>query len=166
MINRRRPKHPILRSVPLITVAAVVAAVACDAASDTVATPQQSQVRQPPSERAFDSSAQRDTVVYVPPGQAQIELRKSVHHSRTTPRIEIRDTVVEIHAEREGTFNATSEDDPVFYIDGERVDNGGTAVSELDPAAIDRIEVYKGDLLALYPPDHAGGVVHIFTKDR
>ena len=54
--------------------------------------------------------------------------------------------------------------EPLVYIDGERVER--SAMEELDPDRIDRVEVLKGQAAeGLYGPDAVGGVVQIFTKD-
>ncbi len=73
-----------------------------------------------------------------------------------------------------GTSTLSQSNEPVIYIDGVRVDNGGGGVGpgggpsrldEINPDAIDRIEILKGAAAAsLYGTQAASGVVQIFTK--
>jgi TonB-dependent starch-binding outer membrane protein SusC len=67
-----------------------------------------------------------------------------------------------------GNASITQSNEPVVFIDGVRVNAGGTQTSRLDdidPASIDRIEVLKGAAAAtLYGTEASNGVIQIFTK--
>jgi len=55
--------------------------------------------------------------------------------------------------------------EPLIYIDGVRVEGGKEAIADLDPDAIDRIEVVKGPAAeAVLGEEAAGGVIQIFLK--
>ena len=73
-----------------------------------------------------------------------------------------------------GTSTLSQSNEPVIYIDGVRLDNGATSfgigggssrLDEINPDAIDRIEILKGAAAAsLYGTQAASGVIQIFTK--
>lgn len=76
-----------------------------------------------------------------------------------------------------GTSTLSQSNEPIIYVDGVRVDNaggmggleaGGGSPSRLDdinPAAIERIEILKGAAAAtLYGTEASNGVIQIFTK--
>lgn len=73
-----------------------------------------------------------------------------------------------------GTSTLSQSNEPVVYIDGVRVDNsasgvgpGGTPsrLDEINPDAIERIEILKGAAAAsLYGTQAANGIIQIFTK--
>lgn len=282
MMTQQRPKHPVLRAVPLIAVAAVAGVVACDAASDAVVAPleRETDVATPSAERerllvrnaqwvavsgtvlrrieTRDRNSSRDSrdtcgrserdgrprrwyvgldgcgvgpaaidSIYIlgdpaihvdgdrlgdggavldPASIERIEVTKRAAEARIwtiytkdqriapanrdqlvsergfletalpveseviAPEAAVRAAAVNERLRvqlrpRQGRASAESAGvDPIIYVDGERV--GGAALSEVDPGTIERIEVLKGKQVALYPPDHAAGVVHIFTKNR
>ena len=71
-----------------------------------------------------------------------------------------------MEAEGENVFVVRSSDgaEPIVYIDGELVER--SAMEELSPDRIDRVEVLKGEAAEkLYGPDAANGVIQIFTKE-
>ena len=67
-----------------------------------------------------------------------------------------------------GNASLTQSNEPVFFIDGVRMNSGGTMTSridDIDPLSIERIEVLKGAAAAtLYGTEASNGVVQIFTK--
>ena len=73
-----------------------------------------------------------------------------------------------------GTATLSQSNEPVIDIDGVRLDNGATSfgigggnsrLDEINPDAIDRIEILKGAAAAsLYGTQAASGVIQIFTK--
>ncbi len=76
-----------------------------------------------------------------------------------------------------GGSSLTQSQEPIIYVDGIRIDNGGgmgglgqgggspSRLDDIDPATIDRIEVLKGSAAAtLYGTQAANGVIQIFTK--
>ena len=72
-----------------------------------------------------------------------------------------------------GNASLSQSNNPIIYIDGVRMDNGGsgfggTATARLDdihPTSIERIEVLKGAAAAtLYGTEASNGVIQIFTK--
>ncbi|HJL59549.1 MAG TPA: TonB-dependent receptor plug domain-containing protein, partial [Candidatus Thalassarchaeaceae archaeon] len=73
-----------------------------------------------------------------------------------------------------GSSTLSQSNEPVVYIDGVRVDNsasgvgpGGTPsrLDEINPDAIERIEILKGAAAAsLYGTQAANGIIQIFTK--
>jgi len=73
-----------------------------------------------------------------------------------------------------GTSTLSQSNEPVIYIDGVRLDNGSggagpggkpSRLDEINPDAIDRIEILKGAAAAsLYGTQAASGVIQIFTK--
>ena len=73
-----------------------------------------------------------------------------------------------------GTSTLSQSNEPVIYLDGVRLDNtmgasfgGGTPsrLDEINPDAIERIEILKGAAAAsLYGTQAANGIIQIFTK--
>ncbi|MBW3534362.1 MAG: SusC/RagA family TonB-linked outer membrane protein [Gemmatimonadetes bacterium] len=77
-----------------------------------------------------------------------------------------------------GTGSLSQSNEPIVYIDGVRVDNGGgfsggigggggspSRLDDINPAAIERIEILKGAAAAtLYGTEASNGVIQIFTK--
>ncbi|MBL7030140.1 MAG: SusC/RagA family TonB-linked outer membrane protein [Candidatus Marinimicrobia bacterium] len=76
-----------------------------------------------------------------------------------------------------GTSTLSQSNEPVIYIDGVRVDNGAgfagfganggtpSRLDEINPDAIERIEILKGAAAAsLYGTQAANGIIQIFTK--
>ena len=67
-----------------------------------------------------------------------------------------------------GNASLTQSNEPVFFIDGVRMNSGGTMTSridDIDPSSIERIEVLKGAAAAtLYGTEASNGVIQIFTK--
>jgi TonB-linked SusC/RagA family outer membrane protein len=76
-----------------------------------------------------------------------------------------------------GGSSLTQSQEPIIYVDGIRIDNGGgmggldqgggspSRLDDIDPATIERIEVLKGSAAAtLYGTQAANGVIQIFTK--
>ena len=78
-----------------------------------------------------------------------------------------------------GSSSLTQLNEPVVYIDGVRVDNGGgfsgfvgtggggspSRIDDINPDAIERIEILKGAAAAtLYGTEASNGVIQIFTK--
>jgi TonB-linked SusC/RagA family outer membrane protein len=67
-----------------------------------------------------------------------------------------------------GNASLTQSNEPVFFIDGVRMNSGGTMTSridDIDPNSIERIEVLKGAAAAtLYGTEASNGVIQIFTK--
>lgn len=74
-----------------------------------------------------------------------------------------------------GNASLTQSNQPIIYIDGVRMDNGGgfgnttgaapSSLDNIDPNTIERIEVLKGAAAAtLYGTEASNGVIQIFTK--
>ena len=79
-----------------------------------------------------------------------------------------------------GSASLSQSNEPIVYVDGIRVDNGGgfagstgfaggqggtSRLDDIDPASIDRIEILKGAAAAtLYGTEASNGVIQIFTK--
>jgi TonB-linked SusC/RagA family outer membrane protein len=76
-----------------------------------------------------------------------------------------------------GTASLAQSNEPIVYVDGVRVDNGGgfsgnigggagpSRLNDINPDAIDRIEILKGAAAAtLYGTEASAGVIQIFTK--
>jgi TonB-dependent starch-binding outer membrane protein SusC len=72
-----------------------------------------------------------------------------------------------------GTPSLAQSNEPVIYVDGVRIDNSGSGsdnlrlsrLDDLNPDAIERIEVLKGAAAAtLYGTEASSGVIQIFTK--
>ena len=67
-----------------------------------------------------------------------------------------------------GNASVTQSNEPVIFVDGIRINAGGTRTSRLDdidPSSVDRIEVLKGAAAAtLYGTEASNGVIQIFTK--
>ena len=73
--------------------------------------------------------------------------------------------------------NSLTSNDPLIYVDGQRIDNSSSGAFEdeanqsvgfldnLNPQAIERVEVVKGpSATTLYGTEASGGVIQIFTK--
>lgn len=76
-----------------------------------------------------------------------------------------------------GGASLSQSQEPIIYVDGVRIDNGGgmggldqgggspSRIDDINPAAIERIEILKGAAAAtLYGTEAANGVIQIFTK--
>jgi len=78
-----------------------------------------------------------------------------------------------------GSASLSQSNEPIIYVDGIRVDNGGgfgagvsaggqgqpSRLDDIDPTSIERIEVLKGAAAAtLYGTEASSGVIQIFTK--
>jgi len=67
-----------------------------------------------------------------------------------------------------GNASLTQSNEPIIFVDGIRVNGGGSQTSRLediDPESIERIEVLKGAAAAtLYGTEASNGVIQIFTK--
>jgi len=79
-----------------------------------------------------------------------------------------------------GSASLSQSNEPIVYVDGIRMDNGGgfagsttfaggqggtSRLDDIDPASIDRIEILKGAAAAtLYGTEASNGVIQIFTK--
>ncbi|HET7564878.1 MAG TPA: TonB-dependent receptor plug domain-containing protein, partial [Gemmatimonadaceae bacterium] len=73
-----------------------------------------------------------------------------------------------------GNASLSQSNEPIIYIDGVRVDNGGSSgnggatvsrLDDIDPTSIDHIEILKGAAAAtLYGTEASNGVIQIFTK--
>ena len=67
-----------------------------------------------------------------------------------------------------GNASITQSNEPVFFVDGIRVNAGGgmtSRIDDIDPASIERVEVLKGAAAAtLYGTEASNGVIQIFTK--
>ena len=67
-----------------------------------------------------------------------------------------------------GNASLTQSNEPVIFVDGIRLDNGGARTSRLDdidPSSIERVEILKGAAAAtLYGTEASNGVIQIFTK--
>jgi TonB-linked SusC/RagA family outer membrane protein len=72
-----------------------------------------------------------------------------------------------------GNASLSQSNEPVIYIDGIRMDNGGgggggsnrSRLNDIDPSSIERIEILKGAAAAtLYGTEASNGVIQIFTK--
>jgi TonB-linked SusC/RagA family outer membrane protein len=67
-----------------------------------------------------------------------------------------------------GNASLTQSNEPVIFVDGIRLDNGGARTSRLDdidPSTIERVEILKGAAAAtLYGTEASNGVIQIFTK--
>jgi len=72
-----------------------------------------------------------------------------------------------------GTSSLTQDNNPIIYIDGIRVNNsidegdagGASRLDDINPEAIERVEVLKGAAAAtLYGTEASNGVIQIFTK--
>ncbi|MEO9020340.1 MAG: TonB-dependent receptor plug domain-containing protein, partial [Gemmatimonadaceae bacterium] len=74
-----------------------------------------------------------------------------------------------------GNASLSQSNNPIIYIDGVRADNGGgfsgtngaapSRLDDLDPGAIDHVEILKGAAAAtLYGTEASNGVIQIFTK--
>jgi TonB-dependent starch-binding outer membrane protein SusC len=72
-----------------------------------------------------------------------------------------------------GNASLAQSNEPIIYVDGVRIDNSGSGsdnlrlsrLDDLNPEAIERIEVLKGAAAAtLYGTEASSGVIQIFTK--
>lgn len=72
-----------------------------------------------------------------------------------------------------GNASLSQSNEPIIYIDGIRVDNGGgggggssrSRLDDIDPSSIERMEILKGAAAAtLYGTEASNGVIQIFTK--
>ena len=67
-----------------------------------------------------------------------------------------------------GNASLTQSNEPVIFVDGIRINNGGARTSRLDdidPSSIERVEILKGAAAAtLYGTEASNGVIQIFTK--
>ena len=74
-----------------------------------------------------------------------------------------------------GSASLSQSNNPIIYIDGVRMDNGGgfgntaapppSRIDDIDPGSIDHIEILKGAAAAtLYGTEASNGVIQIFTK--
>jgi TonB-dependent starch-binding outer membrane protein SusC len=73
-----------------------------------------------------------------------------------------------------GNASLTQSNEPIIYLDGVRIDNGGSSgnggatvsrLNDIDPSTIDRLEVLKGAAAAtLYGTEASNGVIQIVTK--
>ena len=72
-----------------------------------------------------------------------------------------------------GSSSLSQKNDPVIYVDGVRIDNGmgygtdnnASRLDDINPEAIERIEILKGAAAAtLYGTEASNGVIQIFTK--
>jgi predicted methyltransferase len=78
----------------------------------------------------------------------------------------VRQSVEGVEAAGENVFvlRTTDGPEPLVYIDGERVER--SAMDELGPDRIDRVEVVKGEAAEkLFGPEASVGVIQIFTKE-
>ena len=70
---------------------------------------------------------------------------------------------VVVEARARAAASAAEPAQPLVYVNGVRISND---VSEIDPDAIDRVEVLKGTAATtLYGDEASGGVIQIFLKD-
>jgi TonB-linked SusC/RagA family outer membrane protein len=72
-----------------------------------------------------------------------------------------------------GNASLTQSNEPIVFVDGIRINSGGTSsanatlshLDDIDPASIERIEILKGAAAAtLYGTEASNGVIQIFTK--
>ena len=72
-----------------------------------------------------------------------------------------------------GNASLTQSNEPIVFVDGIRINSGGTSAAnatishldDIDPASIERIEILKGAAAAtLYGTEASNGVIQIFTK--
>lgn len=68
-----------------------------------------------------------------------------------------------------GSASLSQSNEPIVYVDGVRMDNSGgyygSRLNDINPEAIDRIEILKGAAAAtLYGTEASNGVIQIFTK--
>jgi vitamin B12 transporter len=65
-------------------------------------------------------------------------------------------------------MRGTNSNQTLVLIDGVRASSttsGATAIDQIPLSAIDRIEIVRGNVSALYGSDAVGGVIQIFTRD-
>jgi TonB-dependent starch-binding outer membrane protein SusC len=72
-----------------------------------------------------------------------------------------------------GNASLTQSNEPIVFVDGIRINSGGTSsanatlshLDDIDPATIERVEILKGAAAAtLYGTEASNGVIQIFTK--
>jgi TonB-linked SusC/RagA family outer membrane protein len=67
-----------------------------------------------------------------------------------------------------GNASLTQSNEPVFFLDGVRMNAGGAMtarIDDIDPTTIERVEVLKGAAAAtLYGTEASNGVIQVFTK--
>jgi TonB-linked SusC/RagA family outer membrane protein len=72
-----------------------------------------------------------------------------------------------------GNASLTQSNEPIVFVDGIRINSGGTSIAngtlshldDIDPATIERVEILKGAAAAtLYGTEASNGVIQIFTK--
>lgn len=72
-----------------------------------------------------------------------------------------------------GNASLSQSNEPMVFLDGIRIDNGGgsyggasvSRLDDIDPSSIDRVEILKGAAAAtLYGTEASNGVIQIFTK--
>jgi TonB-linked SusC/RagA family outer membrane protein len=72
-----------------------------------------------------------------------------------------------------GNASLTQSNEPIVFVDGVRINSGGTSAAnatlshldDIEPSSIDRIEILKGAAAAtLYGTEASNGVIQIFTK--
>jgi len=68
-----------------------------------------------------------------------------------------------------GAASLAQSNEPIIYVDGVRMDNTSSMrasrLDDINPAAIERVEILKGAAAAtLYGTEASGGVIQIFTK--
>jgi TonB-linked SusC/RagA family outer membrane protein len=72
-----------------------------------------------------------------------------------------------------GNASLTQSNEPIVFVDGVRINSGGTSAAnatishldDIDPATIERVEILKGAAAAtLYGTEASNGVIQIFTK--
>jgi TonB-linked SusC/RagA family outer membrane protein len=67
-----------------------------------------------------------------------------------------------------GNASLTQSNEPIFFLDGIRINSGGgqtSRIEDIDPMSIERIEILKGAAAAtLYGTEASNGVIQVFTK--
>jgi len=72
-----------------------------------------------------------------------------------------------------GNASLTQSNEPIVFVDGVRINSGGTSAAnatlshldDIDPATVERVEILKGAAAAtLYGTEASNGVIQIFTK--
>ena len=91
--------------------------------------------------------------------------RGSDHATEERVRVRVREgEAVVTPGENVFMMRTTDGPEPLVYIDGERVER--SAMDDLHPDRIDRVEVIKGEAaVELFGPEASAGVVQIFTKE-
>lgn len=109
--------------------------------------------------------------------RADVHVQK-IHIERVAPververvdRVVIESEVSETDGQRVrivGGSAVESGPQPLMYVDGVRVEGTReTALADIDPSTIDRIEVVKGEAaMRLFGDEATGGVIQIFLKE-